>query len=341
MLPHHFFEQKIQSTNIIPTERRKRIVTKHSVLGAGRVDGLGDDPGARNVSKKHRSKRTYVVKEYSSEEPIEWLIQATQSILTEARDQLKEGKWHQVVSLIGAWSSRARHHETATIQIESLLKLLVDHKRLGNNNIEISIDLYNKLLDAWACNALFGLSDHPHLASKRTREILLHLQESYETGDDVYPDSKSFGIVLHCVCRVEGALVARRLLAWMEYLSKTGKNSAATPIRSDYIMILDCYSNMDTPNSAILAEGFIRHMNSLQLHIRALDTNLSKEHEAIHLPDTYCYNILLKTWNKKVIANPRQGRHIAEQADRILEEMKMQNSDRCKPDLVTYASKFC
>jgi PPR repeat family len=47
------------------------------------------------------------------------------------------------------------------------------------------------------------------------------------------------------------------------------------------------------------------------------------------LPNTLCYNIVIKTWIRQ-----RRGREAAEHADRLLEEMK--DSENCRPDVVTY-----
>ena len=193
------------------------------------------------------------------------------------------------------------------------------------------MDLYNKLLDAWACAALFRTVPHPVTASQRAREILVTLQQNYDdqqrvagpSDDDqiqaLQPNAESFRIVLYCVAKVEGALMARRFLAWMEYLHKSG-NSTVLPTRSHYIQVLDAYARMRNNNNAgVLAEAFLRHMQVL----------------GVQPVDTLCYNIAIKAWTKAAGRNNR--RTAAEHADRILEEMKA--SENCQPDVVTYACK--
>lgn len=287
------------------------------------------DTISENVISKNRSLRKGKIQKSTN---IKWLEQATKLLCSNQPGTLIDGKWHQVVSLFNAWSSLSKRHESAPVYMETLLKMLVEERNAGNNDVEITIELYNSLLDAWACAALFKMTIPQERASQRVREILVVLQENHERGDLLSPNKISFNIVFHCACRIEGALVARRLLAWMEYLIKSGKNIAAKPIRSDYIMILDTYAKYNGKNVATLTEGFIRHMNSEEVR----DTVGLSEFK---LPDTYCYNILLKAWNKQVGMNKRQGRDAAEQADRILEEMKERDLDYCRPDLITYASK--
>jgi hypothetical protein len=61
--------------------------------------------------------------------------------------------------------------------------------------------------------------------------------------------------------RTEGALIARRLLAWMEYLHKSGKNEYALPTRNDtYLLVWTRTPIVRDDNAGQLAEGFIRHM---------------------------------------------------------------------------------
>lgn len=271
-----------------------------------------------------------------------WLEEATKMLLSSDMGSLTQGRWYQVVSLFKAWSELSKDLEHSPLRMESLLTLLVEERKRGNSQVVITIDMYNSLLDAWACSGLFKATIPPELASQRAREILVLLQESYERGDDdlIMPNEESFQIVFHCVCRIEGAVIARRLLAWMEYLVRSGKNKHAKPIRLYYIMILDSYANSDAKNAPSLVEGFIRHINSLKTKECSRVGQLSIDLDDLMLPDTYCYNMLLKAWNRQVLSNRRDGREAAEEADRILEEMKELNVDYCKPDLITYTCKF-
>lgn len=135
---------------------------------------------------------------------------------------------------------------------------------------------FHSLLDAWACAALFKTHDGIN-ASQRAREILVTLQETFETTGhaNLQPDARSFEVTLHAVTRLEGPLVARRLLAWKEHLYKTDKNRHAKPSHKDYLLVLDAYSNMKDVNAGALTEGLVSHMKAT----------------GIVLPDTYCYNM--------------------------------------------------
>ena len=264
------------------------------------------------------------------ETKLEWLQQATDRFVNGTKPgSLTEGKWHEVVSLMNAWSGYQKSHRRAVGNMEALLKVLVDERRAGNTKVEITMDLYNKLLDAWACAAHFRTIPDPSQASRRAREILVTLQQNYEqqlrssntssSAAALKPNVESFRIVLHLISRIEGAWTARRCLAWMEYLAKSGKNVDAAPRRSQYIQVLDAYARLQTPRAGILAEAFLRHLQFVQQPV-----------------DTLCYNIAIKAWTKGITG--RNRREAAEHADRILEEMKA--SEYGRPDVVTYACKW-
>ena len=96
------------------------------------------------------------------------------------------------------------------------------------------------------------------------------------------PNEESFDMVFRMVLKVEGPNIARRVLAWMEYIYKMKRNDLAKPTRSYYIRLLHAYANSrNDKNAGILAEGFLRHMN------------ITGE-----IPDTHCYNLALKAWTR-------------------------------------------
>eukprot|EP00980_Cylindrotheca_fusiformis_P023262 scaffold10302_cov118-Cylindrotheca_fusiformis.AAC.5 len=215
--------------------------------------------------------------------------------------------------MIKAWSRYSKSDANAPLIMEQLLKRLLDERRAGNQEASADIEVYNILLDAWACKALFHNQDNrdnsnPAMASQRAREILVLLQETFETeSTSIQPNEESFSLVFHVVNKVEGPTIARRVLAWMEHLYQKGKNVHAQPLKKHYIMLLDAYAN---DSAGLLAEGFIRHMKA---------TGLVQ-------PDTLCYNMAMKAWLKA-----RKGRESAEHAQLLLEEMP-------EKDIVSYSS---
>ena len=308
---------------------------------------------------------------YLDENKRTWLHQATEQFLQlyNATGTLPEGKWHEAMSLFNAWGNYQKEPgHNAALRMEAILNILASERIItGNTNINITIHTYNKLMDAWACAALFNTIPDPILASQRLYEILVTLQEKFDaythstfhspalllanyniTANNLpiilplKPNSESFHIALHAVCKVEGVVVARRLLAYMEHLYRSGKNEDAQPTRSQYIQILDAYARVDSYQSSTLAEAFLRHlkynydhrMNPAPLPTTTCADRDNNMNSIPLLPDTLCYNIVIRAWSRH-----RRGREAAEHADRLLEEMKESQSEHCRPDIVTYGCK--
>lgn len=149
------------------------------------------------------------------------------------------------------------------------------------------------------------------------------------------PRRSSFGVAYRSVIKVEGPVVARRVLAWMEHLAKSGKNPKAKPELGHYRLLLEAYATAPTSSScpsyrtnhhgtaivtdataAVLAESLIRHMASVGVR-----------------PDTLCYNLLLRAiarsngnsshHNRRGASDSKRGggRAVAEHAQSILEGM--------------------
>ena len=208
--------------------------------------------------------------------------------------------------MIKAWSKFSKMDPEAPVFVERLIKRVHDERIAGNDEARVDTNVYNLLLDAWCCVGLFGTNykkqsktnqsggfiASPSTASRRAREILVHLQENYEDSIapttnstnlqySIKPNEESFGLVFDLVLKVEGVASARRVLAWMEYVSKSEKNNLAKPTLKYYIRILNAYANSRKDNAGHLAEGMLRHMEKIG-----------------ETPETVCYNIAMKAWTK-------------------------------------------
>jgi Pentatricopeptide repeat domain len=272
----------------------------------------------------------------------QWLKQASEDILSTTPGTLVKGKWHELVSILKANSKYAKVDPDSPIVMERLVERLVKEIHDGRNaEAAVDIEIYNLLLDAWCCQAMFlrqrptTKDGVPVIASQRAREMLVSLQENYEQQqqqqidqtsrrhDDqqmsinnnsttttmaslVQPNERSFAMVFDAVLKVEGPTVARRILAWMEFIYRKGRNDLARPGRRYYLRLLQSYANRSMPE---LAEAFLRHMHGMDEDV-----------------DTYCYNVALNAWSKQ------GGRTAAEHVDRLLEQMT------APKDIITYAT---
>lgn len=290
------------------------------------VDGIGRR--RRRVHRKLQRKPRVDVgnkNDASNVERRKWLRTTTADIIEKEQGTLIKGKWHELVSMIKAWSKYSKIDPEAPVVIERLIKRLNDEKLAGNKEAIADIDTYNLLIDAWCCIALFPNNykkqastntefiAHPVTASRRAREILLQMHGQHEQSlgtsmEAVQPNEHSFSMVWDVVLKVEGISVARDFLAWMEDVSKS--NDLAKPSQKYYIRLLNAIANSRSVNAGEMAEGVLRHMQNIGVE-----------------PETVCYNIVMKAWTKA-----KRGRESAEHADRILEEMT------APKDAITYST---
>lgn len=289
-----------------------------------RGDG-SDERFSRSRGRARKNYRSFTrkprndVNDKAAIERRDWLRKATEEILEKEPGTLNKGKWHELVSMVKAWSKFSKIDPEAPVVMEKLIKRLHDERIAGNEEAVADIDLYNTLLDAWCCVALFPsnfkghsnaeLIASPATASRRARDILVQLQDNYEyNGVFAKPNEQSFGLVYDVIFKVEGAYAAREFLAWIEEIS--GCNEQARLSYKYYMKLLHAFANSGDENAGYHAEELVRHMERIELE-----------------PDTICYNIALKAWTKA-----KRGRESAEHADRILEEMPVPR------DLITYST---
>lgn len=220
----------------------------------------------------------------------DWLRKATNEILEKEPGTLNKGKWHELVSMVKAWSKFSKIDPEAPVVMEKLIKRLHDERIAGNEDAIADIDLYNTLLDAWCCVALFssnykGRSNaefiaSPVYASRRARDILVQLEDNSEQNEALAkPNEQSFGLVYDVIFKVEGAYAAREFLAWIEEIS--GSNERARLSYKYYMKLLNAFANSGDEKAGYHAEELVRHMERIGLE-----------------PDTICYNIALKAWTK-------------------------------------------
>lgn len=310
---------------IFPLSRNRILLSKRNT-----DENSSHKRNNKSGKRPHRRSRPY------RESDLLKLDRSTQYLLNQDHSSIDPTA---VTLHIEQWSQYRKQDPRVPWKIEELLQILVRMQTDATSPYVNCLDIkqYNTLLDAWACAALFRTAPDPTFAAQRAVEVLRMMQAQYEEYDHhgnhrhqqtIQPDSWSFSTVLHVVCRIEGCLVARRVLAWMEMLSDSGRNPLARPSKHSYWQVLDSYMRYNGTRRAPLIEGFIAH---------AGHRSLQDEH--LKLPDTLSYNIAIKAWcdeRKKGLP----GRQVAEHADRILDIMKSDTTGLCKPDVVTYSSEF-
>jgi len=239
-----------------------------------------------------------------------WLERTTTALLETELGSLVKGKWHQLVSMMAAWSRRVDEDRNAPLVLERLLKRAIDEHQAGNAECFPSTEMYNFVIDGWTAWA--NTSDHGRAASRRARQILHWLQRTYDVEQDAArrPNAHSFYSVLKAVAKTEKPPVALGMLKWREQMYNSGQNPDAKPPLLAYVTVLDAFASSGMEDAGEQAEDVLKQMTAAGVE-----------------PSTLCYNIAIKAWVKS-----GRGRQSAEYAERILEEMKS------PPDVITYSS---
>jgi hypothetical protein len=242
--------------------------------------------------------------------PDPWLSLATQQLLESVPGSLTSGKWHELISMMSAWSKRVNIDSSAHLILESLLKRLIDERFAGNDDAMASAYEYNMVISAWTAVAQYD-SKQGKQASERALYILRLLQRAHdeEQRPELLPTSFSFLKVLAALSHAKDSSKCKTTLRWMEALYDQGLNRNAKPLESAYTYVLNSIADSGEPNSGKEAERMLKHMKEYGVE-----------------PITMHYTIAIKAWMRQ---ESRQG---AEQAELIFNSMTIQ------PDIFTYGS---
>lgn len=278
-------------------------VSPRNSLGGG---GIGD----LTTPSRQPKQRDLKYHKHAMAPPDPWLSQTTQRLLESEPGSLKCGKWHELVSMMTAWSKRINKDATAHVALESLLKRLIDERRAGNDDAKASAYEYNMVISAWTEVAQHN-SKNGKQASERALYILRLLQRAHdvEQRSELLPTSFSFNKVLAALSHAKDWRKAKTTLRWMEALYQQGLNRNAKPQENAYTYVLNAIADSGEPDAGMEAE---------QLFLRMKETGIE--------PATIHYTVAIKSWMRQA---SRQG---AEQAEQLFNSMNVQ------PDIFTYGS---
>jgi hypothetical protein len=122
-----------------------------------------------------------------------WLEQATEEVLDKSRiplGQLTSDDVESISVLMANWAKRKSTQ--SAIQVETLLKRVVDDHNYGNSSVKVTTRMYTMAIDAWAKT---GGKE----AAERASAIHRHMVEQYKiTGDtNIKPSTISYNAVIN------------------------------------------------------------------------------------------------------------------------------------------------
>jgi hypothetical protein len=172
------------------------------------------------------------------------------------------------------------NQKDCALQVESLLKRLIDERYAGNDQADLSTCDYNCLLEGWARS---GLGEE---SAYRTEQILETMQLQGPT-----PDLSSFKACL-MAWRYSGvsfaAVRAQRILEWMIRLSHTKENVNALPDSDCFDIVMQLWSRSGYDHAPKQTEQLLGIME--RLHLATGSQKLK--------PKVTSYNAVLAAWSK-------------------------------------------
>lgn len=233
---------------------------------------------------------------------IEWLKQLTSDMVSGTPPgQLSQAQLSASHELIHAWS-RTRftkttadaEHGTTTImsnrecalQVESLLRRLIEERSAGNDLADLSVSDYNCLLEGWARSGLGESS------AQRTEQILETMQEQGPT-----PNLQSFKACLMAWRNSKvpfAAVRAQRILEWMIRLHQDQTNINALPDSDCFDIVLQLWSRSGLDHATTQVEGLLGSME--RLYRNTGDAKLQ--------PKITSFNAVLAAWSKANKVDP-------------------------------------
>lgn len=237
-----------------------------------------------------------------SSRQIEWLKQLTTDMVTGTPPgQLSQAQLSASHELIYAWSrtrfsSQTKNGQDTSIknrdcalQVESLLRRLIEERSAGNDLADLSVSDYNCLLEGWARS---GLGEE---SAQRAEKILETMQEQGPA-----PNLQSFKASLMAWRNSKvpfAAVRAQRILEWMIRLHQEDDNINALPDSDCFDIVLQLWSRSGLDNAPNQAERLLGTMERLY----------RKTGEARLKPKITSFNAVLAAWSKATKVDPNDA----------------------------------
>jgi hypothetical protein len=256
---------------------------------------------------------------------VQWLSKLTSDI---CESQPGSDLIEAVPEVMKGWSTSKEVTAENAVAVESLVKRLVDEGKAGNLEANPTTADYNVMLRLWERSRGGGF------AAERCEQILMKMQELYESGDsNVQPNVESFKSVLR-TWRISGvsfnSLRAQRLLEYMIRLYSDGKNDLVLPDSDCFDIVLQIWSRSSYTKAPKQAEKLIGIMGQL-----------ADETESNRLrPTTRSFNAVLSTWARS-LNQSKDWNRLCEILAFMEKLYYVEGNERVEPDRCTYNIVLC
>jgi hypothetical protein len=220
---------------------------------------------------------------------LKWLKELTTDLVRAEPGALSVQQIAASHDLMYAWSHTAVHTKECALQVESLLKRVIEERRAGNVQADLQTADYNCLLEGWARSGLGEAS------ALRTEQILEAMQEQAATAAQPNLDSFKACLMAWRFSGVKYAAVrAHRILNWMIRLYETGDNVHALPDADCFDIVLQLWSRSGNEQAPQQTERLLGVMEKLHRSTAVGNTNTDSKVK----PRRSSFNAVLAAWSK-------------------------------------------
>jgi hypothetical protein len=247
---------------------------------------------------------------------LSWLKSLTESFCSTAPGEITLEMMNSAPDIIQAWVNM--DDKENVIKMESVVKRVIDERRFGNLDANVSVQCYNLLLEGWA------RSKAGAPAAERCEQIVVHMQEN----SDVSPNLDSFKMVLMAWRASDSPSSAYRAQSFLEYminLYSSGKNFLACPDSDCFDICLQLWARGGAIEAPQKTELLVLAMERLHMA-----TKLKKLQ-----PKTTSFNAVLNAWSKS--NDPLSAKHCLDIL-RFMESHAKLGDTSIQPDMVSYGT---
>lgn len=211
-----------------------------------------------------------------------WLENATNDILDLSRiplGQLTSDDIESITGLMANWAKKNKKHkitqqqsQSSAMQVETLLKRVVDDHNYGNNSVKVTTRMYTMAIDAWAKTGGKKAAERAHMIHSNMVDMF-----SCTGDDDIRPSTISYNAVLN---------------AW----SKSGCKDACYKAENILEEMLENYYNTKEFSSSPLPSYVDRDPNGeeqLSINDKCIDN--SNKTKQIVKPDVVSFTSVIGT----------------------------------------------
>lgn len=258
-------------------------------------------------------------REVPAHRQLKWLKEMTNDFCTIKPGQLSSHQISQAPELMWAWSHTPKSSMEHALAVESLVKRLVDERRAGNRQVDVTTHDYNYVLEGWA------RSGAGEAAAERCEQILYAMQQQ---GGLVQPNLSSFKAVLMAWRQTSVSYAprrAQRILEWMIQLYKDEENKLALPDADCFDIVLQVWSRSGHEQAPKQTEHILGVMERLYESTGLLKLK----------PRTTSFNAVLSAWAKSGLPHSTQRAVDIMQFMHLLSQKHLDTT--VTPDSATYS----